>query len=479
MLFPTFTFWTFFAILAALYAALHKRLEWQNAVLLVASYVFYGWWDWRFLFLIGFTTVLDYTAARRIAASPDRRVRRAWLLTSLGLNLGLLAVFKYLGFAAAQVSALLQAIGYQGPVWVPHIILPVGISFYTFQSLSYTLDVYRGQTQPAKTLRDYALFVSFFPQLVAGPIERSHHLLGQVVNPRPRLNEERFREGLYYLLAGLFRKVVVADNLGLIAQGVFSRPPTDLSAWEVLIGVYAFAFQIYGDFCGYSTMAQGVARWLGFELMDNFRQPYFATSPQEFWHRWHISLSTWLRDYLFIPLGGSRGGLATTCRNLMITMVLGGIWHGANWTFVAWGAFHGSWLIIHRLWSRRHPATGIANIPKRGWSLKAAVEMAGTFHLVCVGWLFFRADSIEQAWALLSRFTVNWHWTPFASYGFSLGAFFMVPLLAFEIWVERRGDLLALTKVHWLPRTLVYLFVLLALIYFAPDRPSEFIYFQF
>ena len=390
MLFHTFTFWTFFAVVAALYSMLRHRG--QNILLLVAGYVFYGWWDWRFLILIALSTVVDYTVGLKIGASEDVRARKRWLIISLVFNLTLLGVFKYLVFFAAQAGSLAKLFGYSGPWWVPHIILPVGISFYTFQSLAYTIDIYRRKIQPERSLLDYATYVSFFPQLLAGPIERPAHLLGQVTAQRPRLNDDRFREGLYFVMTGLFRKIIIADNLGVIADGIFSKPVGEMTAWEVLAGTYAFAFQIYGDFCGYSTIAQGIARWLGFELMDNFRHPYFATSPQDFWRRWHISLSTWLRDYLYISLGGSRGSTWFTCRNLMITMLLGGLWHGAAWTFVAWGAFHGGWLVVHRLLGGGKESREAAPTPS---PLVRLLKIIATFHLVCVGWLFFRASSMD------------------------------------------------------------------------------------
>ena len=473
MLFHTFTFWTFFSIVAALYSVL--KLRGQNALLLVAGYIFYGWWDWRFLILIALSTVVDYAVGRQISLTEEPAGRKRWLIVSLIFNLSLLGVFKYLGFAVAQVGSLAHFFGYSGPWWVPHIILPAGISFYTFQSLAYTIEVYRRTTKPAPSLFDYAVYVSFFPQLLAGPIERPGHLLGQVIRQRPPLNDQRFREGLYFVIRGLFLKIVVADNLSLIASSIFAQPPAQLTAWEVLAGVYAFAFQIYGDFCGYSTMAQGIARWLGFELMDNFNQPYFATSPRDFWRRWHISLSTWLRDYLFIPLGGNRGGTARTCRNLMITMLLGGLWHGASWTFITWGAFHGAWLVLHRLYCDKR---GREAAPQSSVAL-TTVKMIVTFHLVCVSWLFFRAQSMDQVWTMLGRLVSDWRWSPLAACSLSKIAVFTLPLLLFEAWVERKGKPLALTESPWPARALVYLAMILALIYFSPDLPSEFIYFQF
>ncbi len=486
MVFSTFTFAVFFALVASLYAVL--RFRWQNGMLLAASYLFYGWWDWRFLGLMILSSVVDYHVARRMSLAVNPARRRRWLIVSLVVNLGLLAVFKYLGFAMSQAGSLAQMLGYEGPWWALQVALPVGISFYTFQSLGYTIDVYRGEMRPAKSFWDFALFVAFFPHLVAGPIMRSRHLLRQIEVPRAPLDDCGFEHGLYQVLAGLFRKMVVADNLGLIVAAVFSRPVSTLSAWEVLLGVYAFAFQIYGDFSGYSLIAQGVARWLGFSLMDNFRQPYFAVSPRDFWRRWHISLSTWLRDYLFIPLGGSRGPLWVVCRNLFITMLIGGIWHGANWTFLLWGALHGLWLAGHRVIAGTgernaglqeddpHSPTDRSRSPL---SPVVLLKIVGTFHVVCLGWLLFRSSGIGQAGEMLGRFAADWSVTPFTLHALRSLLVFAVPLLVFEAWLEKRGRPLALLDAHWTARVPFYVLILALLVFLAPERSSEFIYFQF
>lgn len=476
MLFNSFTFWIFFALVALIYGFLQHR--WRNRFLLVASYIFYGYWDWRFLALIAFSTLVDFVASQRIAdAGGAERRRKAWLMVSLSFNLGLLGVFKYLGFFVTEFNALMTNIGISGTLPGIDLILPVGISFYTFQTLSYTIDVYRKHTPPSRDFLDFALYVSFFPQLVAGPIERSTHLVPQVVNPRPRLDEKRFREGLYHVLIGLFRKVVIADNMALIANHMFARPTEELSAWQVLLGVYAFAFQIYGDFAGYTSIAQGVAKWLGFDLMDNFRHPYFSKSPQEFWQRWHISLSTWLRDYLYIPLGGNRGGPGMTYRNLILTMLLGGLWHGAAWTFVIWGALHGAWLAIHRLLGRRRPPREGGGHAGKIWVF---LKIAATFHGVCVCWLFFRADSASQAIGMLGRvFSGGWRWGGLETGIVSLMALYLVPMLAYEWWCERKGDLLAITRSHWGWRAAAYLYILWMMLFFGSPVQQEFIYFRF
>ena len=473
MLFNSYTFWIFFGLVALGYRFLNHR--WRNRYLVVASYIFYGYWDWRFLALIAFSTLVDFFAAQRIADAEgaDRR-RKNWLMVSVFVNLGLLAIFKYLGFFVTEFNSLLADIGVGGSLPGIELILPVGISFYTFQTLSYTIDVYRGHTRPARDFLDFALYVSFFPQLVAGPIERSSHLLPQVENPRKPLDEERFRLGLYYVLNGLFRKVVIADNMALIANHVFAQPADQLSGWQVLLGVYAFAFQIYGDFSGYTSIAQGIAKWLGFDLMDNFRHPYFAKSPQEFWQRWHISLSSWLRDYLYIPLGGNRGGSIATYRNLILTMLLGGLWHGAAWTFVIWGAIHGAWLAIHRLIGSK------TRDRPDGGKILGFVKIVITFHLVCLCWLFFRAETADQAVTMLGRLVGGgWQWADLDTGIVVLMALYLIPMLAYEWWCEQKGDLLALTRSHWGWRAAVYLFILWMMLFFGSPVHQEFIYFRF
>lgn len=469
MLFNSFTFWIFFAAVVVVYRFMGHRA--RNGWLLLASYFFYGYWDWRFLSLILFSTIVDFVVARRIDQVAGKRSKKRWLLISLVSNLGLLAVFKYLGFFVVEFNTLWEAIGLGGPLPGIHLILPVGISFYTFQTLSYTIDVYRGETKATGSFWDFALYVSFFPQLVAGPIERSSHLLPQMQNPRPRCDEQRFREGLYHVLTGLFKKVIIADNMAMIANHVFNRPASELSALEVLIGVYAFAFQIYGDFSGYSSIAQGLAKWLGFDLMFNFNHPYFAKSPKDFWGRWHISLSSWLRDYLYIPLGGNRGSRWMTRRNLMLTMLLGGLWHGAAWTFVIWGALHGIWLAIHRA---VEPGKAVRD---NRWMKAGKIVL--TFHMICLTWLFFRAESLTQAMEMLARLGSGWEVRAFVIGAGSLILFYVLPWTLFEYWMESRKDQLALTKVAWPIRTAVYAYLILMLLYFPPPVASEFIYFQF
>ena len=471
MLFNSFEFWAFFAVVLLGYRAGGRRA--QNRMLLVASYMFYGSWDWRFLSLIVLSTVVDFRIGR-LLTDPEASIRRRKVLVSVSVltNLGLLGTFKYLGFFVDSMAATLEAVGLQANLPSLSIVLPVGISFYTFQTMSYTLDIYRRQLEPTDDFLDFALYVAFFPQLVAGPIERARRLLPQITSPRVVRGED-LSIGLYYILFGLFKKVVIADNMAVIANHVFAQEPSSLTALEALLGVYAFAFQIYGDFHGYSLIAQGTARCLGIELMDNFRHPYFAASPQEFWRRWHISLSTWLRDYLYIPLGGSRDGVRRTYRNLMTTMVLGGLWHGAAWTFVVWGTVHGGWLALHRFMSERRIEERVDGLVMR------FVKVFVTFQVVCVTWLFFRAESVSQALAFLTSLGSSAPITDLVLVGYPLLLLFVVPMLAYEFWVEKKGDLLAITRRSAPVLAAFYAVLVLALAWFPAPAPSEFIYFQF
>lgn len=473
MLFNSFIFWGFFLVVLVAYRFFPHTL--QNRLLLVASYVFYGYWDWRFLGLILISTVTDYFVAQWLESAQSERRRKVLVTTSIAVNLSMLGFFKYYGFFAQEMNDLLVKIGLNSYLPLLEVVLPVGISFYTFQTISYTVDVYRRQTKPARKFLDFALYVSFFPQLVAGPIERSHRLLPQVQNPRI-VTADNVREGIYHILFGLFKKVVVADNMAVIANGVFSRPADTLTATEVLIGTYAFAFQIYGDFSGYSSIAQGLARLLGFKLMWNFRMPYFSGSPSEFWQRWHISLSSWLRDYLYIPLGGNRQGLLMTARNLSLTMLLGGLWHGANWTFIAWGALHGLVLVLYRVF----PFLGAEANAGRHETFRRLVKVTLMFHIICVTWIFFRAEDIGQAFGMLGALLGPWNLgDPFVSYGLAMLVFFVLPFLLYELWLERQGDQLALMRKPALAQAVVLAYLILMLLVFPSVEPQVFIYFQF
>ena len=384
----TFNSWLFlgfiFPALAIYYLLPHRG---QNRWLLLCSYVFYGAWDWRFLSLIVLSTAVDYLVGNRIQSQTDPIRRKRWLCVSLISNLGLLGVFKYFNFFTDSAISLFQRVGLSVPEWSLHIVLPVGISFYTFQTLSYTVDIYRGKLKPCKSWLDFALFVSYFPQLVAGPIERASRLLPQITKNR-RVTSEQLVAGSWLVLWGFFKKMVIADNLARFVDPVYSSP-SEAHALLLLAATYAFAYQIYCDFSGYTDIARGLAKLMGIELMKNFDMPFLAASPAEFWRRWHISLSTWLRDYLYIPLGGNRGSELFTYRNLFLTMLLGGLWHGAAWHFVAWGLYHGLLLIIYR---RFAPSKS----EDEGFSFKRIASIIWMFHLTCIGWYLFRINHLSD-----------------------------------------------------------------------------------
>ncbi|MBV9083316.1 MAG: MBOAT family protein [Acidobacteriaceae bacterium] len=474
MLFDTPVFFVFLVVVVTGYWCLRHRQ--QNAFLVVASYFFYGWWDWRFLGLIVTSTVVDFFCARSIARSGNRIRRKSLLTISVALNLGFLGFFKYFNFFADSLSTALTAIGWPVNIAFLRILLPPGISFYTFQALAYIVDVYFGRIEPADSLLDYALFINFFPHLIAGPIQRPSHLLPQVQSTR-RFDSTQFTGGIMLILSGLFRKCVIADNCALLANAAFNGKMGAPTLPVVALGTYAFAWQIYGDFSGYSDIARGVAKLMGFEFMLNFRQPYLANSLQDFWRRWHISLSTWLRDYLYIPLGGSREGEARTHRNLMATMLLGGLWHGANWTFVVWGAIHGMGQSIERairtLLAR--PATPGQQKPNiiRVWLKRIFI-----FHVVCAAWIFFRAQSLHAAVAFFQGLRVL-EWRPAFITGYKFLILFSLPLFLLDLALERRNEefLFEKTAFSWQWAYASALVLIVAL--FSANEANAFIYFQF
>jgi D-alanyl-lipoteichoic acid acyltransferase DltB (MBOAT superfamily) len=339
MLFNSFEYLIFLPAVFLLYWMIKpEKYRWQNVILIIASYIFYGFWDYRFLFLLVFSTSLDYFTGLKIFEAKSIQYKKIWLLISIVINLGFLGFFKYYNFFIESFSDLLSNVGLQAHPWTLRIILPVGISFYTFHGLSYVLDIYHGKIKPTRNIIDYSLFVSFFPLLVAGPIERATHLLPQLQKPR-RFKAHNATDGLKQMLWGFFKKIVIADNCAVIVNNVFENYAS-LPASALVVGAIFFSFQIYGDFSGYSDIASGSARLFGIELLRNFSYPYFSRDIAEFWRRWHISLTTWFRDYLYIPLGGSRGSRKQTVRNTFIIFLVSGFWHGANWTFIVWGLVH-------------------------------------------------------------------------------------------------------------------------------------------
>ena len=399
MLFNSIEFAVFFGIVLTLYYALPYR--YRPVSLLVASYVFYMAWRVDYLVLILLSTLLDYTIGIAIGRSSALVRKRLWLAASIVGNCSVLFIFKYWTFLGESVNVVAQSFGSELKMPVLDVLLPVGISFYTFQTMSYTIDVYRGVKDPEQDIVRFALYVSFFPQLVAGPIERSTRLLPQL-DCRTEFSSHQVAGGMRLMLWGLFKKVVIADTLAVYVDAVYAAP-SQFAGIPVLLATYAFAFQIYCDFSGYSDIAIGAARTLGIDLMLNFRQPYFARSVGEFWKRWHISLSTWFRDYLYIPLGGSRVALARWCMNIGVVFIVSGLWHGASWTFVVWGALHGVYLIFSALTGPVRDGIaeriGILRIP----ALRSAWQIFVTFHLVLVGWVFFRAGSFSGAFTVFER----------------------------------------------------------------------------
>jgi len=389
VLFPTVTFAVFFCIVLPVSWALMPHGRAWRAWILVASYVFYGWWDWRFVFLLLASTVVNHVVAVAIYRAQAVAARKALVALGVAFDLGLLAYFKYADFFLSTVDNVF------GTSWITNVALPVGISFYTFMAMSYVIDTYRGEVVPA-SLERFAVFQAFFPHLVAGPIVRASELLPQLEKPRDPRRVDVPR-AFVLIVSGLFLKVVIANHLSThIVDDVFAAPNRH-SSLEVLAAVYGYAVQIFADFCGYTNIAIGVALLLGFEFPQNFASPYTAASLQDFWRRWHMTLSRWLRDYLYIPLGGNRKGRLLTYRNLMLTFLLGGLWHGAAWTFVVWGGIHGAWLSLERVvgWRPQHRAAV--------W-----VGRIVTFHVVCFAWVFFRASSFGAAGQMLARLFTAW-----------------------------------------------------------------------
>ncbi len=372
-----------------------RNLKLQNLLIVIASYIFYGWWDWRFLSLILFSTIVDYSVGLGLAKEKNALKRKILLITSLCVNLGFLGFFKYYNFFLDNFITAFSFFGREIQGNTLNIILPVGISFYTFQTLSYTIDVYKKKLVPTKDFIAFSAFVSFFPQLVAGPIERATHLLPQFYKKRV-FDYRKAVDGLRQILWGLFKKVVIADNCAQYANIIFESH-TDYSGSTLVLGALFFAFQIYGDFSGYSDIAIGTSRLFGFDLMKNFAFPYFSRDIAEFWRRWHISLSTWFRDYLYIPLGGSRGGTWMKVRNTFIIFIVSGFWHGANWTFIIWGALNAVYFLPLLLLKKNRANTDVVANGKFLPSIKDFLNIASTFGLTLLAWIFFRAETVQGA----------------------------------------------------------------------------------
>ncbi len=547
MLFNSPEFVIFCALVYGLYLALPFRS--QNYMLLVTSYVFYGWWDTRFLFLVALSTTIDFWVG--LMLENGRLLLRQWLLPAvfltasavvfLGLNpaavlegnlafseivrmpmigwslggvvvflasvstvfwflsgpdspgrrlgcllvslitqLGLLGLFKYFNFFVDSMTTALAGIGVQTSALHLNIILPVGVSFYTFQSLSYTIDIYRKQFKPTDRFFDFALFVAYFPQLQAGPIERGRHLIPQLSKPR-NINLVQTSRGLFLIVLGFFKKVAIADGVSPVVDQIFNS--TGRISWiDVVAGTVFFAVQIYCDFSGYTDIARGISKLFGIDLIVNFNQPYFATNPQDFWRRWHISLSTWLRDYLYLPLGGNRGGLWFICRNLMITMLLGGLWHGAAWNFVLWGFYQGSALCIYRIWRERYPKTDDPVDKGLGilHGMRHLAANAVFLVVVCYGWLLFRAHSFGQIAHFTSLLVTDFGDLNYGGGAPRLSALFgLILLIVMELVQHWRTDSLYYRRFPAPLRGFLVAAMIVITMMGMSNEPAQFIYFQF
>lgn len=479
MLFNSFEFLIFLPIVFLLYWFIFKPLRWQNLFIVAVSYIFYGWWDWRFLILIAFTTLCSFASGILLEKLEGQRTRQKWVsAANITLNLLILCIFKYFNFFGENLSELFQLFGVELDWVTIDILLPVGISFYTFQALSYTIDVYQYKIKPTHDVIAFFAFISFFPQLVAGPIERATNLLPQFLVSRS-FNYDRAVDGMRQILWGLFKKMVVADNCATAVNLIFDEYQT-LGGTHLFLGAFFFTFQIYGDFSGYSDIAIGTARLFGINLMRNFNFPYFSRDIAEFWRRWHISLTTWFRDYIYIPLGGSRCGKWKAMRNTLIIFLVSGLWHGANWTFICWGAFHALLFLPLFIMGKNRKNKDIVARSRLFPNLKEGCQMFITFLLVVIGWIIFRAENIHQAWDYIICMVTK--------FDFVLPAHGKDPLIYIAIllvveWFQRgkqfclqieEKGIFRHQAIRW---TLYYVLFIITLL--LAGQQEEFIYFQF
>ena len=482
MLFNSIEFTFFLPIVFGLYWIINKRsLSLQNTLLVGASYFFYGWWDWRFLLLIVFSSLVDYLIGRQLPKLESQKQRKLLLIMSLAVNLGLLGFFKYFNFFAESFAEAFTLLGEPMDVSRLEIILPVGISFYTFQTLSYTIDVYRKKLEPTKDALSFFAFVSFFPQLVAGPIERATNLLPQFLKKR-EFNYANAIDGCKQILWGLFKKMVIADNCAQYVNVIFNDPSAH-SGSTLLLGAVLFSFQIYGDFSGYSDIAIGVSRLFGFNLKKNFAFPYFSRNIGEFWRRWHISLSTWFRDYLYIPLGGSRGNRAQQVRNIFIVFLVSGFWHGANWTFLCWGALHALFFIPLVLLKRNR---SFLDTVKTKWlfpSIKEGLYILCTYLLVTIAWVFFRADTVGEALLYFNGMFSDSLWTfpkQFEHTKMKLILLFIIGFIGMEWFGRNQEYAIERLASRWpLLARYAFYYVLAIIVFLFKGSQQDFIYFQF
>lgn len=483
MLFNSLDFAFFFPLVFFLYwVVVKKQLQAQNFLLLAASYFFYACWDWRFLFLLMFSTLLDYFTGIKMREAGNIRWKRIWFWLSIVINLGFLGVFKYYNFFAESLAESLSYIGFHIDLLTLNIILPVGISFYTFHGLSYVIDVYKERIEPERNFVDYAVFVSFFPLLVAGPIERAQHLLPQIKRTRI-FNSEQAVDGMRQILWGLFKKIVIADNCATFANEIFNHSDA-YSGSTLVLGTLFFAFQIYGDFSGYSDIALGTARLLGIELLRNFAFPYFSRDIAEFWRRWHISLSTWFRDYLYIPLGGSRGGIWMKVRNTFVIFLVSGFWHGANWTFIVWGALHALYYMPLLVSGNNRNNLATVAQGKLFPDVKEFGQMVLTFGLTCLAWIFFRAENVGHAWSYISEiFSQSIIEIPrFPGMKKALTTIMLVTFFMAVEWHGREHQFAiqrSFSQKNRIVRWSFYAFIVFLIGMFMPTEETPFIYFQF
>lgn len=477
MFFNSLDFAIFFPVVFILYWLVSQKLFLRNLLILIASYVFYGWWDWRFLFLIVISSIVDFIVGQKLYKAENLKKRKGLLIISLAVNLGFLVYFKYMNFFIETFVDSFRLFGKELEVSTLNIILPVGISFYTFQTLSYTIDIYRKQLEPTKDWLAFFSFVAFFPQLVAGPIERASHLLPQFYKTY-KFNYNLVKSGLLLMAFGLFKKMVIADRAAILVNQVYNNP-TDYYGYETILATILFAFQIYCDFSGYSDIAIGAARTMGFDLMKNFDSPYFSKSITEFWRRWHISLSTWFRDYVYIPLGGSRNGKYRTYANLFIVFLVSGLWHGAAMTFVIWGGIHGVFIVVEKALT-----TFRMTIFKQRNVLNYFIALPFTFFIVCFAWIFFRANNFSDAILIINnslqiKDTQNIFNLGVEKTELNLLFIMVVLLLCFELFHKNYNAIKQLNRLFIPVRYTVYCLIIIVLIVFREVSISEFIYFQF
>ncbi len=477
MLFNSLEYFIFLPLVFLLYwFVFNKNLRLQNALLLVVSYIFYGWWDYRFLSLIVFSSIIDFYCGLYIDRSNASTVKKRWLTLSMVMNLGFLGIFKYFNFFAKEFVAFADHFGVHVNTFTLDIILPIGISFYTFQTMSYTIDVYKGKLKPTKDPIIFFAFVSFFPQLVAGPIERATNLLPQFYKKR-QFNYDNASDGLRQILWGLFKKIVIADNCAIIVNQVFDAPE-QFSTVSLCIGAVFFAFQIYGDFAGYSDIAIGTARLFGFNLMQNFAYPYFSRDIAEFWRRWHMSLTTWFRDYVYIPLGGSKGGTWMKVRNTFLIFIISGFWHGANWTFMVWGLLNAIYFLPLLLLNKNRKNIGGIAQEKKLISLKELFQIATTFILTVIAWIFFRAASLTDACLYIKGiFSASQFYASEIDIK-PLAFIFILILVEWYNRAQEHGLVLNVTKITKPLRWSLYIILIIFIFWFGADK-QEFIYFQF